>query len=42
MKLFHALSFYFRIKVMESAFITCNDAVKSAYRSINYKETFFF
>ena len=26
---------------MESAFITCNDAVKRAYGSINYKETFF-
>jgi len=42
MKLFQALSIYFRIRVIESAFITCNDAVKRACRSINHKETFFF
>ena len=39
MKLFHAVvlfSVYFRIKVKEPAFITCNNVVKGAYRSINY------
>jgi hypothetical protein len=41
MMLFHALSFCFRIEGMKPAFITCNDAVKTAYRFINYKETFY-